>query len=163
MRWVADTGPVLHLAEADGLELISHLGEVAIPPAVREELVRLLPKATFPPALRFAPLLDIHLAEANDWCRAGLLHRGEAQAIALARQNGADILLTDDASARLFATTLGLQARGSLGVVLWLAGQRRISRVNASRYLDRLAGTSLWVSSRVLAEARLALERLGGA
>jgi hypothetical protein len=30
MRWVADTGPVLHLAEADASGLLSLLGEVAV-------------------------------------------------------------------------------------------------------------------------------------
>lgn len=68
--------------------------------------------------------------------------------------------LTDDAAARLLATSLGLQARGSLGVILWLAGQQKISHHEASRHLENLARTSLWVSSRVLAEARSALEKL---
>lgn len=68
--------------------------------------------------------------------------------------------LTDDAAARLLATSLGLQARGSLGVILWLAGQQKLSHHEASRHLENLARTSLWVSSRVLAEARSALEKL---
>lgn len=162
MRWVADTGPVLHLAEANALELISQLGAVAIPPAVREELFRLLPALNIPPAVHVVPLTGRDLIEADDWCRAGLIDRGEAQAIALARQIRADVLLTDDAAARLFATTLGLQARGSIGVILWLAGQRRISPPDAAGWLDRLANTSLWVSPRVMAEARLALKQLAG-
>ena len=31
MRWVADTGPVLHLAEAGALDLLPMLGEVVMP------------------------------------------------------------------------------------------------------------------------------------
>ncbi|MDO8542354.1 MAG: hypothetical protein Q7S40_18095 [Opitutaceae bacterium] len=139
------------------------MGDVAIPPAVREELFRLQPTVNLSPDVRVVPLVERNLVEADDWCRAGLVDRGEAQAIALARQLGADVLLTDDATARLFATTLGLQARGSLGIILWLAGQRRISQANAARHLDRLAATSLWVSPRVMGEARAALNRLGGA
>ncbi len=102
-------------------------------------------------------------ATAEDWCKAGLVHRGEAHAIALARQTAADFFLTDDAAARLLAATLGVQARGSLGVILWLAGQRRISRPEAARFLDNLATTSLWVSPRVMAEARSALQKLSDA
>ena len=38
MIWVADTGPVLHLAEANAAELLPLLGEIVIPPGVEEEL-----------------------------------------------------------------------------------------------------------------------------
>ncbi|MES1167009.1 MAG: DUF3368 domain-containing protein, partial [Pseudomonadota bacterium] len=112
MRWVADTGPVLHLAEAEALDLLPMLGEVVLPPAVREELLRQRFPVKLPAALRVLPLNEDHRAEAQDWRKAGLIDRGEAEAIALARQTGAG-LLTDDAAARLLATTLGLQARGS--------------------------------------------------
>lgn len=40
MIWVADTGPVLRLAEANALELLPLLGEIVIPPGVEEELLR---------------------------------------------------------------------------------------------------------------------------
>lgn len=160
MRWVADTGPVLHLAEAEALDLLPMLGEVVLPPAVREELSRQRFPVNLSAALRVLPLDERHRAEAEDWRKAGLIDRGESEAIALARQMGADFLLTDDAAARLLATTLGLQARGSLGVVLWLAGQHRIAASEATRTLDRLAHSSLWVSSRVLAEAHSALKEI---
>lgn len=159
-RWVADTGPVLHFAEAGSVELLSFLGEIALPPAVHEELCRQRVPIKLPAAFRILPVTDHHLGEAEDWCKAGLVDRGEAHAIALARQLQAEIFLTDDAAARLLATTLGLQARGSLGVILWLAGQQKVSRAEASRHLENLAHTSLWVSSRVLEEARAALDKL---
>lgn len=34
MRWVADTGPILHLAEAQALDSLRLLGDVALPPEV---------------------------------------------------------------------------------------------------------------------------------
>ncbi len=160
MRWVADTGPVLHLAEAGVLHLLPLLGEVVLPPAVQEELGRLRPAVILPNSVSVRTLTTPSAAQAADWGKAGLVDRGEAQAIALARQIPADFLLTDDAAARLLASSLGLQARGSLGVILWLAGQQRIQRAVAKDYLERLAGTSLWVSPRVMAEARAALNEL---
>jgi uncharacterized protein len=160
MRWVADTRPVLHLAEAGALELLAMLGEVVIPPAVQEELSRLRSAPALPPALRVCQLESRPAEEALDWCKAGLVDRGEAQAIALACQLRADIFLTDDAAARLLATALGLKARGSLGVVLWLAGQRRISQTAAALHLENLSRTSLWVSPAVLNEARMALKEM---
>lgn len=113
--------------------------------------------------LRVWPLEERWATEAADWSKAGLVDRGEAQAIALARQVNADLLLTDDAAARLLATTLGLRARGSLGIVLWLAGRRRISQPAAAQHLENLARSSLWVSPRVMAEARNALKQMADA
>lgn len=160
MRWVTDTGPVLHLAEANALDLLPMLGEVVLPPAVHEEISQRHSPVSLPAPLRVWSLENRFATEALDWCQAGLVDRGEAQAIALTRQTSADILLTDDAAARLLATTLGLRARGSLGVVLWLAGQRRIGHDEARRHLENLFRTSLWVSPRIVGKARAALKEL---
>jgi predicted nucleic acid-binding protein len=65
-----------------------------------------------------------------------------------------------DAAARLFAQTLGLEVHGSLGVVLWAAAVGRLGRAEAETTLDRLAQSSLWISARVLAEAKAALDQL---
>lgn len=66
----------------------------------------------------------------------------------------------DDAAARVFATALGLEVHGSLGIVLWAAARRHLHREEAAVALDRLAHSSLWISARVLAEAQAALHRL---
>lgn len=160
MLWVADTGPVLHLAEAGALHLLPLLGKIAVPPAVQDEFGRLRPGESIAHFGHLQVLTATSAVQAIDWGKAGLVDRDEAEAIALARQIHADYFLTDDAAARLFATTLGLRARGSLGVILWLAGQRTISRKKAADYLERLAGTSLWISPRVMLEARTALKEL---
>ncbi|MEW5762826.1 MAG: DUF3368 domain-containing protein, partial [Bacillota bacterium] len=78
----------------------------------------------------------------------------------LARQIRADWLVTDDAAARLFAQTLGIEVHGSLGIVLWAAATGRLNRPEAEALLDRLARSSLWLSPRVLAEAKAALENI---
>lgn len=85
---------------------------------------------------------------------------GEAEAIALARQVQADWFLTDDAAARLFARALGLEVHGSLGIVLWAAAVGHLNRTAAETALNHLARSSLWVSAKVLAEARSALDQL---
>jgi len=98
--------------------------------------------------------------EAIAWQQAGLLDIGEAEAIALARQINAQWLLTDDAAARLFAQTIGLEVHGSLGIVLWAAAMKYLGRTEAEATLNRLAQSSLWVSARVLAQAKAALDQL---
>lgn len=69
-------------------------------------------------------------------------------------------LLTDDSAARLFAQSLGIEVHGSLGVVLWAAAVGHLDLANAEATLDRLAQSSLWISARVLAEAKTALNQL---
>ena len=101
-----------------------------------------------------------YAVQAMEWQESGLLEAGEAEAIALAHQLSATWLLTDDAAARVFATAVGVEVHGSLGIVLWAAASGHLSREEADAALDRLAHSSLWISARVLAEARAALERL---
>ena len=98
--------------------------------------------------------------EAEAWQQAGLLESGEAEAVSLARQVKAHWLLTDDAAARLFAQTLGIEVHGSVGIVLWAAATGRLTRADTEAALDRLAQSSLWVSHKVLAEAKAALNQL---
>jgi predicted nucleic acid-binding protein len=157
MHVVADTGPLLHLAEAGASHLLVFLGEILVPPSVAVELRRLCGRGVVLPAVAEISLDDGAQRAGDQWCSAGLIDRGEADAIALARQVGAGLFLTDDTAARVLAVSIGLQARGSLGVVLWLAARRHVDERGAHRLLEALEGTSLWLSPRVKAEARQAL------
>lgn len=159
---VSDTGPLLHLIEAAGLHLLEPVGEVHIPRMVDREMRHHEASwtSTKPHWVALTPLAGSHATEAQAWHQAGLLDAGEAEAVALARQLRADWLLTDDAAARLLAGSLGLEVHGSLGVVLWAAAVRHLTRVEAEAALDDLANSSLWISARVLAEAKATLNQL---
>jgi predicted nucleic acid-binding protein len=161
---IADTGPLLHLHEAEALYLLSSFQTVLIPAAVERELAALVPewRAVCPTIVSVRSLDEEQMREATAWAAARLIQRGEAEAIALARGLSAGVLLTDDAAARLFAESLGVEVHGSLGVVLYAAATRRVSQEDARRAVERLARTSLWVSPRVLAAAMQSLNVLGG-
>lgn len=161
-RIVSDTGPIIHLMEAQAISLLHLAGEVLIPAAVNEEMADRDPSwaASKPTWIAVESVEPASGAESAAWQDAGLLHAGEAEAIALARQVRADWLLTDDAAARLFGEALGLEVHGSLGVVLWAAATGRLSGTEAEETLARLAQSSLWLSRRVLAEARSALAKM---
>jgi len=153
---------VLHLSEARALDLLEHLGEIHIPATVDTEIRRYLVDW---PIQRPAWIIIDTLAPAVEsaaagWMQAGLLHAGEAAAIALAQQLSADWLLTDDAAARLFAGALRLEVHGSLGVVLWSAANGYLNQADAEDCLNRLSQSSLWVSPGVLAAAKAALDQL---
>ncbi len=162
MTVVCDTGPVLHLLEADALELLNGAGMVFVPPAVNRELEQLTPNwpARRPVWLTTRELNAPAIAQAVGWRSAGPLHEGEAQALALALVVEADWFLTDDAAARVFADSLGLETHGSLGVVLWCAGQGQLDQSSATTKLEALVQSSLWISLRVQTEARRALAQM---
>lgn len=157
---VADTGPILHLGEAGILDLLSHTGHVTIPPRVSVEVESFTTGSALPTWIVMQPLDEPYQTEALHWQQAGLLHAGEAEAIALARQLSADWLLTDDTAARLFAQQQGLEVHGSLGVLLWAAEYRIIDKPAAESAFDKLAQSSLWLSSKALAHARTLLGKI---
>ncbi len=84
-RIVCDTGPLIHLFEANLPNLLEAAGESLIPPGVAAELKTVAPEVRPGdlPWLVTRPLRQPHDAQARDWHRAGLLHLGEAEALAL--------------------------------------------------------------------------------
>jgi predicted nucleic acid-binding protein len=161
-RIVCDTGPLLHLREAGSLDLLQAAGQVSIPPAVDSELSALDVdwSRERPEWIEVFSLDDSHQNQASGWMRAGLLDPGEAEALALTRQLHAVWLLTDDTAARLLAVQQDLEVHGSLGVILWAAATGHLDRMAAEQCLDALAHSSLWLSARVLEEARSALRQI---
>lgn len=61
---------------------------------------------------------------------------GESEAITLAVENNADVLLLDDKSARLIAANLGLNIIGIIGILIWAKKEGVI--VQLSKELENL-------------------------
>jgi predicted nucleic acid-binding protein len=162
-RLVADTGPILHLHEAGALHLLSLIGNVFLPPPVVAELRAHSPSlwpGSFPEWVKLQTPSSGNRQRAWQWQRAGLLHGGEAESLALALEIKPGWFLTDDAAARLMAESLGLEVHGSLGVVLWVAANRLVKKSEAEKHLTGLEQSSLWTSQKVRGQARSALEIL---
>ena len=158
-RLIADTGPVLHLHESGALHLLPLIGETFLPPLVAAELHSRIP--ALPPKWAKVQTLSLPVQErALEWRRAGLLHGGEAEALALAREFKSDWFVTDDAAARLMAESLNVEVHGSIGVVLWSAASGLVKKTEAEIFLTGLEKSSLWMSLKVRVEARAALEKL---
>ena len=158
-RIVSNTGPILHLQEINGLHLLGDAGQVCIPALVEDELRRHLPEwhKNRPDWLVVAEVTEAELTPLWQWVAGGVVHAGEAAAIALARRLKADWFLTDDTAARLLARSLSIEVHGSLGVVLWAAAVGHLDQEPAKDLVSRLASSSLWISPKILAEARDAL------
>ena len=117
---VSNTSPINYLVLIDQIEVLPALfGEIAIPEAVRDELMH--PDA--PDALRAwiaHPPVWLHVeAVVPDTSDATLqrLHRGERDAIVLAERLNADLIILDERAAREVALSRGLQVTGLIGVL----------------------------------------------
>ena len=158
---VCDTGPLLHLSEAGAVHLLSQVGEILIPPLVAVEF-EVNAQGWNPP--QWVKIIDLESParqKAEKWVKANQIDGGEAEAISLALQEGADWLLTDDAQARRFAESMDLEVHGSIGILLWNVAMGHIKEsAMAFHLLDGLANSSLWMSDRIYQEAQKAITSL---
>jgi predicted nucleic acid-binding protein len=81
------------------------------------------------------------------------LHAGEREALALCLENPSSILLTDDTAARMAAGSLGIKARGTLGVLVRAVRRGQRSREEVLQLLASIpVRTTLHVRPALLAE-----------
>jgi predicted nucleic acid-binding protein len=151
---VSDTSPVLNLARIGRLDLLPALyGQVLIPLAVYRELVE--SKRDLPPAVDFASVGWLVVASANDKARVLALRdeldAGEAEAIVLAIERRADLLLVDERRGRRTARAAGLAVTGLLGVV---AAAKRAGLIELAKpIVDELIQTArFWIGPELYAE-----------
>jgi len=161
MLVVSDTSPIGNLACIGRLELLRfQFGSLSIPPAVRAELEELPPamgKAAVEEALRHG-WIKVHPVERRELVKilAGELHLGESEALALAIQLGADLVLLDEREARRAAHRLNLRVTGVLGVLL--RAKRAGAITSLAREIDSLrAKAGFFIAAdlerRILSEA----------
>jgi predicted nucleic acid-binding protein len=159
---VCDTGPILHLKEANLLNLLEKMGVIYIPHQVDAELSEIDNSWSNekPFWISIHNLSEADLNQAEVLSNSGLLAIGESAAIILSKQLKADWFLTDDASARIFASTMGIEVHGSLGVVLWAAATGHLGYEEAKLAIKRLSQSSLWISQNISRESYQALDEM---
>lgn len=123
MRAVSNTSPISNLAVIGRLLLLkAQFSEIWIPAAVYSEL------NAHPDTMALAEILD---AVRDGWIKRidpspshllsvllPRLHPGEAEAISLAAELPADIVLIDEQEGRQYAAQAGLSVTGVLGILL---------------------------------------------
>jgi predicted nucleic acid-binding protein len=157
---VSDTGPLIALAKVDQLEVLHAMfGEVHVPSAVhRELLAKSGPEsARIESALRGflkptpSPILPPAVARATV-----RLHPGEQEAVALACEQDA-LLLIDDHLGRTAARQLGLIITGVIGVLVQAKEMGLVPSVGP--LLVEMRQRGYWLSDELLVVAiRLAGE-----
>ena len=128
---VSDTSPLNYLVLLGAVDVLPQLfGEVHCPPAVLQELHH--PRA--PQSVRNwakQPPAWLHVKEPRSTTPEILLDPGEAAAIRLAIELGADAVLIDEKKGRHFARSHGLATLGTI-TVLELAAERDLLNLNSA-------------------------------
>lgn len=118
---VSDTSPFINLAALDRLTLLRDLYDrILVPQAVSDEIIAsavLRPGDTEVGDLGWAGTRQVshHVLAASLRLE---LDEGEAEAIALAIELKADLLLLDERKGRMIASRLGLRVTGLLGLLM---------------------------------------------
>ena len=150
---VSDTSPIRALAHLALLELLHDLfGEVFIPPAVIDELSR--QTAIFSP-LSLSGYSFIRIKSVKDASLirqfSSVLDAGESEALALALEIHADVVLIDELDGREMAIQVGLEPLGVLGV-LYRAKKRGLVEL-VKPLMDRLQNElGFFISAKLYAE-----------
>lgn len=152
---VSDTSPITNLHAIGGLWILRDLYEVIIiPPTVHQELIIGAERGNHPTLETERDWLKVHPVAVTPSIQFDLstLDAGEIEAIALAEELGASLLLMDDRAGRRLAESQGLHVMGTLGV---LVAAKRAGILSAIRpTLDRpIQGAGFWVSTPLYQQA----------
>ena len=154
MKVVSDTSPLINLARIGRVALLKTLfGDLLIPGAVWDEIVVKGEGQAGADLVRSASWIET-VAVQNTALALALeqeLDPGESEAIALALEAGADILLMDERLGRETAHHLGIRCVGLIGVLVAAKRRGLIDRVKPE--LDALRDNAgFWVHDRLYHE-----------
>jgi len=147
---VSNATPLIALAWLEQLDLLPQLfGNVHIPQAVHDEIQH-NPEAVGAAELDSVPWLRISPVEDNLAVSLLLdqLDAGESEAIVLARELQADLLLMDERRGRRRAIQAGLNVVGTLGILIQARRQNLIGPLRP--LLDRLQQLPFRMSDHLL-------------
>jgi uncharacterized protein len=148
---VSDTSPITNLALIGQLMLLQQLyGIIVIPQAVAEEIAAIIPRLSNTPDILHFDWIQIRQVT-DKTLVASLqleLDAGEAQAIALAIELKAELLLLDERRGRAIAARLNLNIVGLLGALIE-AKHRGLLATVKPLLDDLIAKAGFWISNEL--------------
>ena len=157
MKAVVNSSVLITLSSIGQLRLLQHrfTGGVLIPDAVWDEVVET--GSGRPGALEVQTASWIQRRRVRDQDYVKLLRTeldaGEAEAIALAREERAEVILLDEKEARRVARRLGMRVLGTVGLLIW--ARREGSLPNLRELLQTLQEQGGFRLSREICAAAL--------
>ena len=146
---VSNTGPILHLNEINLIKALQVFQEVYIAEEVKNELIG--NKLNIPKRIKLINLKPQFKDVAEILVNKFSLDLGESQSIALALQEKVDYFLTDDLDARTVANVHGIEAHGTVGIILRAFREKIINKETAIKKVRELyAVSSLFITKDLI-------------
>jgi len=148
---VSDTTPIISLMKIEQLDLLEKLFKrVKIPVAVYHELTtnqkfkqeaELIKVTTFIDVVEVEDIKSVSILQ-----RTTGLDKGESEAIVLAEELKADLLLMDERKGRMVAKQMGNQITGTLGVIINAYEEGLITSEITLRCFKQLKNSGIHIS-----------------
>lgn len=160
---IFDAGPLIHLTQIGKLDnVIKVFQDIRIPKAVYEEVVKRGIETRRSDAYIIQNYIEGHkiIVEEIETSKTefrNILHPGEREAIALAKENNA-MLIVDEKKARLIAKENKIFVHGTLGMLLIL---KKENAIEVQKYFEnlRLYADHGWISLQLYERFRNEVEK----
>ena len=166
---LCNAGPLITLGKLNRLELLVELyGEVQIPHPVYDEVVTsgLAKGASDAVTVRLFwqrqkwPVVDVPPAVLDSYTPSVILDAGERAVLALAQTIRYPLVLLDDEVARSEARRLGLQLRGTLGILVQACHEKILTLVQTELLIHEISiRRDIWISSKLCEQMLSELRR----
>ena len=152
---VSDTTPIISLLKINRLELLKTLfGRVIMPEAVYEELTSNVFFSSEAEAVNGSVFLE--MKQVSDKRAVKIfrnvvgIDKGESEAIALAEELGADLILIDERRGRRVAEQMGIALTGTIGVLLRAFDEKLLSGSEVQACVDGLVRHDIRLNDSLL-------------
>ena len=150
---VSDTTPLISLLKIDKVYLLEKLfGKILIPQAVFDELVidkRFIEETDIIRNNSQIEVKEVGSLEAVDILRRVTgLDIGESEAIVLADELNADVLLMDEAKGRNVSKDLGHKVMGTIGVIMVAYEENLLTSEDVKECIEQLKKSGRHIGSR---------------
>ena len=156
---ISDATPLISLLKINRLNLLEKLfGEVVIPQAVYDELTRnpsfeaeanVIRKSVFVKSERITNESAVRILR-----NTASLDHGESEAIILAEELKAELLLLDEYKARRVAEQRKISVTGTLGVILEAFDEGLLTASDVRQCIEGLRQTKRWIGEALFAMVR---------
>ena len=153
---ISDTTALIALAKIDSLELLKKLWQVIfIPLGVKEEVLEEKPGGKkIHQAIEEGWIIVREIKEI-DYLKVLQNHLGfgEAECIALAVEQKASLIITDDKKAKNYAKRIGINVIGTLGLIVQAVNERVLTPEEGIKTIERLKEINFRLNDTVIAQA----------
>lgn len=150
---VSDTTPLISFLKIGHVDLLERLfGRVFVPQAVYDELTVDMRFAQEAKQIEQSSFIEVRSVKNPDSVsvlkRATGLDQGESEAIVLADELKADVLLMDEVKGRTVSNEMGIKVMGTIGMLMAAYERKELTSKEARECIDSLQGAGRHISQK---------------